>query len=170
MSARDCSGRLVPKIVGLVVMLAGLVTGLSARAAAPWEGGPFAADPRALVTAAAAEAAKETAPVLVLLAEQRLEADAEGRLTETTRLVYRINGEAALEWWPQVEEGWAPWRQARPEVRARVVTPDGVAHALDPKLLVEAPVSEHNPLLFGDRRVLRAPLPAVSVDHWPYGA
>ncbi|HPW55884.1 MAG TPA: DUF3857 domain-containing protein [Thermoanaerobaculaceae bacterium] len=163
MSARDCCGRLVPKIVGLVVMVAGLVNGLCVRAAAPWEGGPFAADPRALVTAAAAEAAKETAPVLVLLAEQRLEADAEGRLTETTRLVYRINGEAALEWWPQVEQGWAPWRQARPEVRARVVTPDGVAHALDPKLLVEAPVSERNPLLFGDRRVLRAPLPAVSV-------
>lgn len=146
-----------------MVVLAGLVAAPAARAAAPWEGGPFEADPRALVKAAAEEAAKESAPVLVLLTEQRLEVDAEGRLTATTRLIYRINGESALEWWSGVEEEWAPWRQARPEVRARVVTPEGVAHALDPKLLVEAPASERDPVLYGDRRVLRAPLPAVSV-------
>lgn len=163
MSARVWSGRSVPKAVGLIVVLAGLVTAPAARAAAPWEGGPFEADPKALVKAAAEEAARESAPVLVLLNERRVEVDAEGRLTETTRLVYRIGGESALEWWSGVEEEWAPWRQARPEVRARVVTPEGVVHALDPKLLVEAPASERDPVLYGDRRVLRAPLPAVSV-------
>lgn len=135
----------------------------AALAAPPWEGGPFEADPKVLVKAAAEAAAGESAPVLTLLLEQRLAVDVEGRLAETTRLVYRINSEAALQWWSGVEEEWAPWRQARPEVRARVVTPDGVAHELDPTLLVEAPVSEGDPVLYGDRRRLRAPLPAVSV-------
>ncbi|HPC84803.1 MAG TPA: DUF3857 domain-containing protein [Thermoanaerobaculaceae bacterium] len=158
---RQC--RVASWLAGWAALLAGLTAAPVARAAAPWEGGPFEADPKALVKAAAEAAAAETAPVLVLLDERRAEVDAEGRLTEVTRLVYRINAEAALEWWSGVDEEWAPWRQARPDVRARVVTPEGVTHLLDPKLLVEAPASERDPALYGDRRKLRAPLPAMSV-------
>lgn len=153
-----------PAVSAGLLALAWLALPVSVMAgAAPWEGEPFRADPRELVRAAAEAAAKETDSVLVLLDERRLEVDASGRLCQTTHLVYRINNESALEWWSGVDEQWAPWRQDRPQVRARVVTPDGVVHELDPKLLVEATVSEDDPVLYGDRRVLRAPLPAVGV-------
>lgn len=165
MKATRCCGLVRSALFGAILSAVVTLVGLPAvaRSASPWEAGPFAADPKALVRAATEEAAKVTDAVLVLLDERRIEVDAEGRLTESKRLIYRINSESALEWWSGVEESWAPWRQDRPQVRARVITPDGVVHELDQKLLVEAPASERDPLLYGDRRVLRAPLPAVTV-------
>jgi hypothetical protein len=106
--------------------------------AEPWEGAPFSADPAALARAAAALPADgEGEPVAVLLSDARYSYDEAGRETYTHHVVYKITSATADESWSTVEEHWAPWHQARPEVRARVVTPDGTAHPLDAAVLTE---------------------------------
>ena len=86
----------------------------------------FSADPGAVARAAARFTGRDGEPVVVLLSDQRYTLDAAGRETYTHRLVYRILTTGADGSWSTVEHGWAPWHQARPEVRARVITPEGV--------------------------------------------
>jgi transglutaminase-like putative cysteine protease len=127
----------------------------------PWEGAPFTADPAAMALAAARFEGRDGEPVVVLLSDQRYSFDAAGRETHTQRLVYRILSAGADASWSTVERSWAPGRQARPEVRARVITPEGVAHPLDPSMLTESGEVQEAPDMFGDGRVLRGPLPAT---------
>ncbi len=127
----------------------------------PWDGEPFAADPAAVAHAAARFEGRDGEPVVVLLSEQHYSFDAAGREVYTQRLVYRLLTAAADESWSTVERSWAPWHQARPEVRARVITPDGVALPLDPAVLTESGEVQDGPDMFGDGRVLRGPLPAT---------
>jgi tetratricopeptide (TPR) repeat protein len=152
----------------------------------PWESAPFTADP-ALVARAAAAAAGElepehpaaaanpsgktpemlpggeggSEPVVVLLSDARYSYDESGRETYTHHIVYRLLSSSADESWSTIEERWSPWHQSKPEVRARVITPDGAAHALDPAVLTESGEVEEGPDMFGDGRVLRGPLPAT---------
>jgi transglutaminase-like putative cysteine protease len=127
----------------------------------PWEGAPFSADPGAVARAAARFTGRDGEPVVVLLSDQHYTLDATGRETYTHRLVYRILSTGADGSWSTVEHSWAPWHQARPEVRARVITPEGVAHSLDPSVLTESGEVQDGPDMFGDGRVLRGPLPAT---------
>jgi transglutaminase-like putative cysteine protease len=127
----------------------------------PWEEEPFSADPAAVANAAARFAGHDGEPVVMLLSDQRYSLDSAGRETYTQRLVYRILSTGADSSWSTVERSWAPWHQARPEVRARVITPEGVAHSLDPAVLTEGGEVQDAPDMFGDGRVLRGPLPAT---------
>jgi tetratricopeptide (TPR) repeat protein len=127
----------------------------------PWEGAPFTADPAAVASAALRFEGRDGEPVVVLLSDQRYTVDEAGRETYAHRLVYRILTAAADASWSTVERSWAPWHQARPEVRARVITPEGVAHSLDPSVLTESGEIQDGPDMFGDGRVLRGPLPAT---------
>jgi transglutaminase-like putative cysteine protease len=127
----------------------------------PWEGEPFSADPAAVAQAAARFVGHDGEPVVMLLSDQRYSLDGAGRETYTQRLVYRILSTGADGSWSTVERSWAPWHQARPEVRARVITPEGVAHSLDPAVLTEGGEVQDAPDMFGDGRVLRGPLPAT---------
>jgi tetratricopeptide (TPR) repeat protein len=61
-----------------------------------------------------------------------------------------------------LEAAWAPWHEDQPTVRARVVTKDGKAFALDPKTIEVSGVKGGEPDMFTDRRVLRAPLPGLA--------
>lgn len=127
----------------------------------PWDGAAFTAAPAAIARAAARVQGKEGDDVVVLLAEASYSYDEAGRETYVQRLVYLIRTPGAHESWSTVQEAWAPWHQARPEVRARVVTPDGAEHHLDPATLTENAIAEEAPDMFEDGRVLRAPLPAT---------
>lgn len=128
---------------------------------APWEAEPFAAAPGDVLRAAAALDGGGGEPVQVLFSDTRYSYDAMGRETYTHRVVYRIATGAADESWSAVEESWAPWHQQRPEVRARVITADGVVHPLDPAVLTESAEARESPDMFADGRILRAPLPAT---------
>ena len=132
-----------------------------AAAAAPWEGAPFTAGAGAVALAAAKVKAEEDDDVVVLLMEVSYGFDEAGRETYSQRLVYRILNANAHESWSTVEEGWEPWHQARPEIRARVITPDGAEHPLDPATVSESSATRDAPDMFDDGRVLRAPLPAT---------
>ncbi len=130
-------------------------------AAAPWEGAPFTADAGAVALAAAKVKGEEDDDVVVLLMEVSYGYDEAGRETYSQRLVYRILNANAHESWSTVEEGWEPWHQARPEIRARVITPDGAEHPLDPSTISESSATRDAPDMFDDGRLLRAPLPAT---------
>jgi len=127
----------------------------------PWEAAPFTADPAAVARAAARFAGHDGEPVVMLLSDQRYSLDRAGRETYTQRLVYRIVSTGADSSWSTVERNWSPWHQTRPEVRARVITPEGVVHSLDPGYLTESGEVQDGPDMFGDGRVLRGPLPAT---------
>ncbi len=129
--------------------------------AAPWEGAPFTADAGAVAAAAAKVKGEEDDDVVVLLLEVSYSYDEAGRETYSQRLVYRILNANAHESWSTVDESWEPWHQAKPEIRARVITPDGAEHPLDPATISESSASRDEPDMFNDGRVLRAPLPAT---------
>ncbi len=114
-----------------------------------------------MARAAARIQGEEGDDVVVLLMEASYSFDEAGRETYSQRLVYRILTAGAHESWSTVEEGWEPWHQARPEIRARVITPDGAEHLLDPATIAENSATRDAADMFEDGRVLRAPLPAT---------
>jgi len=130
-------------------------------AAEPWEGVPFSAAPAEIATAAARVEGEEGDDVVVLLTEASYSYDEAGRETYSQRLVYRVLTAGAQESWSTVEESWEPWHQERPRIRARVITPDGAEHGLDPATFTENAQTPDDPDMFEDGRVLRAPLPAI---------
>jgi transglutaminase-like putative cysteine protease len=128
----------------------------------PWDGRFFTAAPAELLAAAtAASATDDGRPVAVLFLENRYSFDEAGRLSHTSRMVYRIKSASADASWSEAGIGWLPWHQQRPRMRARVVTPDGQEHRLDPKVLEQSTVGGGDPEMFSERQVLRGPLPAI---------
>jgi len=132
-------------------------------AGAPWDGPAFAAPAAELLKAATDAKAPSAANAVILLDEQHYDFDDAGRLTTTRRLVYRIDGPAALEGWASIDDFWQPWHQKHPVVRARVVTSDGVQHDLDPKVMTDTATRSDQPLTYDDGRLYQGPLPAVAV-------
>jgi len=147
------------RIAAAILFLSSLP--LLAADEAPWNGAPFAADPKALLAAAEAIPAEE-ADAVVLLDEARYSFDAQGRATSTRRILYRIVADSAVENWSTIEAPWAPWYQEKPAIEARVVAKDGTVHLLDAKAISEAPAAEESLEMFSDNRIVRAPLPAVA--------
>src|SRR5829696_1365292 len=119
-------------ILGVLGLLSGLPAFASNAGDAPWEGPAFAADPAALVRAASALPNNGGESIDVLLLETVRSFDAAGRETYTQRFVYRFTDDEAHESWSALEHSWSPWNQERPRLRARVITPDGAEHLLDP--------------------------------------
>jgi tetratricopeptide (TPR) repeat protein len=155
---------LIGKKIAMVVSIAWALFVASAALGAnrPWDGLPFSADPTALVVAAQSELRPDGAEVLVLLDEEHDAFDAQGRDQRTWHLVYEVVTQAGVENRASVATTWEPWHQERPTIRARVITPDGAIHALDPKTIEEAAARDDQRDVFTDRRLLRAPLPAVA--------
>lgn len=133
-----------------------------AMAAEPWDA-PFAKDTARILAAASAVAADADAAGVILLDEKRFSVDAQGRVTSVQRSVLRVVSADSVEELASLEAGYAPWYQKKPEVRARVLTTDGAVHWLDPKTETDAPARQFESSIFSDRRVVRAPLPAVAV-------
>ena len=99
----------------------------------------------------------------LLMDESFVSIDGAGRTIQRYRTVFRVETPEAVKSWATVSVGWDPWHQKQPEVRARVVTPDGVEHALDPKTLSDAPAHQDGTEVYSDRRLYRGPLPAMAV-------
>jgi hypothetical protein len=125
-----------------------------------WDAPAFSLAPAALLSAAAALPPSEEG-ITVLLSEARYEYDDAGRETYTYHLIYRITDTGVDESWSAVEEHWSPWHQEKPRLRARVITPEGTAHTLDPATIAENGEAAESSDMYEDGRVLRAPLPAT---------
>jgi len=157
-------------VLSLLVSLgSGAVAGQGAAAiqvtpeAAPWEGEAFNTPAAEMLRAALALPQEGDDEVDLLYWESEFQVEEGGRLSRRSRRVYRVLKASALEEWARVSVPWAPWFEARPEVRARVITAEGGEHWLDAKNLDEAPAQDASALIFTDDRVLQAPLPGVGV-------
>lgn len=109
-------------------------------------------------------AASEGVPeVVLLLDEVTFRLDAEGRVDTHWHQRFRIDAESAIDEWASLEAGWGPWYEARPELQAEVLLPDGKKLTLDPKTIDVAATPERDATMYRDRRMVRAPLPGVRV-------
>lgn len=131
--------------------------------AAPWDDSFFKAKGSEVISAASSLTRSDKGDIVVLLEEGRYSFDNEGRCNSSYRLVYRILTAAGASKWSNVESRWSPWHQNRPVLRARVVTPDGVEHHLAQETIIDGPEGDDSNDIFSDRRIVRAPLPAVTV-------
>jgi tetratricopeptide (TPR) repeat protein len=127
----------------------------------PWDGPAFSAKPAELLNASQAAGGADKSTTIVFLEERTISLDASHRMVDTHRFVLRLGSKDA-EPWSAIEETWSPWRQQKPTLRARVITPDGREIQLDQKTLSEAPVGQAADTVFGDARVVRGPLPGLS--------
>lgn len=92
----------------------------------------------------------------------RHDIDADGRLTSTHRTVAVVQSDEAVKEWTTVGVSWKPELESRPELRARVITPDGEEHVLDATRFQEAVQNNDDPTVLQDTRDLWAPLPQVT--------
>ncbi len=102
------------------------------------------------------------ADVLFLDDEETVVFGTEGRAVRSRYVLYKILTQKGAEGWGDISSSWEPWREERPSIRARVITPDNAVHLLEEKTITDAPAKENQDNVFSDRRVLRAPLPAVA--------
>ena len=94
--------------------------------------------------------------------EETLVFDADGRVNRSWYVLYKVLTKKGAEGEASVSFSWEPWRQERPSLRARVITSDNVVHILDEKTITDAPAKENQDNVFSNRRIIRAPLPAVA--------
>ncbi len=142
------------------------LTGPASAAPPDWHTAPpLSVDPARLLEVAAAApdpAALEGVDTEILLFQLTVTLEADGRETHAWHTISRVLTPAGVQGSATIGGYWAPWFQERAEVRARVVTPDGVTHVLDPATLTEAGVGADSPDVLTDRKRLFGPLPAVA--------
>jgi hypothetical protein len=130
----------------------------------PWDGPAFAADPATMLRAAEAIPKDKKADAIVLREDVHVSVDEAGRATESYRMVYRVDTPKGVDDWASLSSRYSPWYQARPVIKARVITPDGVAHELDPKTLTDHAIKDgESDNIYTDDHELEGPFPAVVV-------
>jgi transglutaminase-like putative cysteine protease/Flp pilus assembly protein TadD len=102
------------------------------------------------------------ADVMFLEDQETFVFDKEGRIVHSRYFLYKVFTQRGAEGWDVISSSWEPWHEQRPTLRARVITADSAIHPLDEKTITDAPAKDSAVNTFSDRRVLRAPLPAVA--------
>lgn len=129
----------------------------------PWNAPLFDGDPKQILAAVAAIPDTGEEGLDLLLQDERFEIDAEHRVKKWFRQAYRIRNQSDVENYGHVQSNWNPWLESKPTIRARVISPDGSAHELDPKTIAESSANNSDGIEFLDKRILSAPLPAIAV-------
>lgn len=135
---------------------------MAAANSLPWDEPHFSSDARTFYDAASSVHAPGGADVLVLDEEEKYSFDSDGRQVYTHYLVYKVLTQKGAESWDSIGVRWEPWHDQRPAVKARVITSDYEVHDLGDKAISDAPATDEANETYGDRRVLRAPLPAIA--------
>jgi len=148
-------------VVGSLLLCAAGNAALAASGDQP-EAAHFSSDTAGLLLRAAQAAPPPGADVLFLDDEETLVFDDEGRAIRSRYALYKILTQKGAEEWSSISLSWEPWRGERPTLRARVITSDKEAHPVDQKTVTDSPAKETQDNVFSDRRVVRAPLPAVA--------
>lgn len=149
-------------ICGLIFRAAGIFAQDVKDGKDIWSKPAFSADAEALRSAAAEITAAKDVEATILLSDLNLSLDAAGRILKKRHMIYRIETKEAVEGWAEIRGEWSPWHQEKPQIKARVISADGVVHVLDPKTLNERPVHEDSPDIYSDRRAYGGPLPALA--------
>jgi transglutaminase-like putative cysteine protease/tetratricopeptide (TPR) repeat protein len=133
------------------------------RADDVWNSPAFSVAPEALRQAADTVKPAKDYDATVLLNEYHFSFDSTGRVTEVRHRIYRVDRQEGVQGWSETSSLWSPWHQAKPELKARVITSDGAEHALDAKTLHDLPVHEDAPDVYSDERRFGGPLPAIAL-------
>ena len=147
--------------VEALLLCAAFVSAFAAGGSEPEET-HFAPDAAALYQRVSQVTPAAGADVLYLEDEETVVFDSEGRAVRSRYFLYKILTQKGAEGWGDIGSRWEPWHEERPTLRARVITSDGTVHILDAKTITDSPAKESADHVFSDRRVLRAPLPAVA--------
>jgi tetratricopeptide (TPR) repeat protein len=119
-----------------------------------WAAAPFAL-PAARLALASGGVVPRMHKSEVLLNETSVRLEAGGQREETLHLVWRLLGDEPDQ---TISFTWAPWHQDKPQLRARVVLPDGQESWLDERAIVEG-VASYDDLQLSDVHQLHAPMP-----------
>lgn len=103
------------------------------------------------------------AGIRMLSSEKRYHIDADGKRSETKRETFLISNYEGLREYDSLEATWRPWYQGRPQIRARVILPNGESHLLREQDIVESAAKDGDDNQFSEDRRLRAPLPRAVV-------
>jgi transglutaminase-like putative cysteine protease/Flp pilus assembly protein TadD len=122
----------------------------------------FSIAPKALYDAASAVGASEGSNVVLLEDDDTFSFDEAGRYSHTGYVVYKVLTQQGAEGWDSLSVEWEPWHEARPVIRARVISADMTVHTLDPKSISEAPAREGDYKTYSDGKRLHAPFPAIA--------
>ncbi|MGA3012105.1 MAG: DUF3857 domain-containing protein [Terracidiphilus sp.] len=122
----------------------------------------FSIEPQALYQAASAVSAPDGTNVVLLDEDHHYSFDESGRMEHVVHFVYKVLTQKGAEGWDYLSVGWEPWHEARPTIRARVITPDFSVHELDPYTITEAPARGGDYKMYSDDKRLHAPLPAIA--------
>ena len=128
----------------------------------PWNAPHFSVDPKALYEAASAVAAPDDANLTILEDDDTYTFDEAGRIDHVSHLIYKILTQKGAEGSDSLTVAWEPWHEARPTMRARVITPDFIEHLLDSNAVMEAPARGGDYKIYSDGKTLRAPFPAIA--------
>jgi tetratricopeptide (TPR) repeat protein len=121
-----------------------------------WSAGPFAAAPTDLALASGGRVGTAFSSE-ILVHESSVSVDEKGLARRVERSVWRVLSDSPDQ---TLTVSWAPWRQARPTVRARVISENGAERWLDASSVVEAQGSPEG-LQLSDRKQLQVPLPGA---------
>src|SRR5688572_24827353 len=135
----------------------------AAHARETWDAPAFSAPAAQLLQAATAVKRERATDIVVLLDERSFVFDAQHRLTRTAHLVYRVDSPEGVTRWAASSARWQPWHQARPSIRARVISANGREHTLDQKLLKDSGTRSGDSQVYDDDHIYEGPLPAVEV-------
>jgi hypothetical protein len=136
-----------------------LLVSASATARETWDAGPFLTPPATLLAVARSKPAPKSA-VEVLLEQYDYRIEDSGAASMRHRLVYRIIDAPAAKSWSRVTVWWRPSWDARPVVAARVISPDGAEHRLDPNTVAEGGDGNSSDT-YSSNRSLSGPLPSI---------
>jgi transglutaminase-like putative cysteine protease/tetratricopeptide (TPR) repeat protein len=149
--------------IGFLVFLLTLISpAFAANDSQPWEVNRFSASPAVLYKVASDIAPPRGEDVVIIQQEQFYVFEADGSATSTYYVVFKVVTQKGAEEWADISLNWEPWHEERPTLRARVITPDQAEHILDPKTIADAAAHESDRKIYSDRRVVRAPLPAMT--------
>ncbi len=147
--------------VGLVLVWAVFTLHGQDKAPTPWQGAAFSASPHEVRNAAAKIKAQGDSSSTILNDEIFITIDEGNRIIRRQHFVYRVDSSDAMRWAGTVQALYSPWRQKKPDIRARVIAADGRVSMLDASVLSEAPAHDQRPDIYEDERVISGPLPSV---------
>ena len=146
-------------IIGALTAICNLATAANVEQGAAH----FDAAPAALYASASASRVPDGTDINVIESHQNYSFDAHGNSVYQEYMVYKILSPAGAEQWNNLAIAWSPWRNQIPTMKARVILADGKTYTLDPATIADSPASETDSTIYSDGRILRAPLPAISV-------
>jgi tetratricopeptide (TPR) repeat protein len=157
------SGQLRSRFIA--VFLFCLVSSVALAQASDWHitGPAFAASTAEIQAAAAKIPAEPLTEATVFFERDSFTLDAAGRVIYRHDLIFRVETEDGVKNWSEIRLGWSPWYQDAPEIRARVIAPDGKVSVLDPKTITDGPAHEDSEDTYTDARIRKVPLPAAAV-------